>query len=365
MTTPEQTTGEPAGLRLGPLARWLASVGAPIDAVGPLSARLLPGGRSNVTYRLTDVHGSSVVVRRPPLGHILPSAHDMSREFRVLHGLGQVGFPVPEAIAECTDTEIIGAPFLVMAYVDGRVIDSQPAAEELSPAEADGVCAALADTLADLHEVDAGAAGLTDLGRPEGYVERQVRRWSQQWELTKVEELADIDRLRTWLAEAVTRLPADLPWSVVHGDYRLDNVIVARDDPRIEAVLDWEMSTLGDPVVDLAVALVYWSQHGDGLRATVPVAEHMTDGPGFWSRAQLIDRYAARSGRSIDHLDVAVALACFKLAVIMESIRYRALSGQQLGAAAGTGDALGVATRSLAALGLAVTREGTLAGLAH
>lgn len=365
MTTTEPAAGDPPGLRLEPLARWLESVGAPIDASAPLSAQLLAGGRSNVTYRLTDAHGDSLVLRRPPMGHILPSAHDMSREFRVLHGLGRVGFPVPEAIAECTDAEIIGAPFLVMGYVDGRVIDSQQAAEELAPPEADGVSAALADTLVDLHEVDAAASGLADLGRPEGYVGRQVRRWSQQWELTKVEELADIDRLRHWLEEAVTRLPADLPWSVVHGDYRLDNVILAPEDTRIDAVLDWEMSTLGDPVVDLAVALVYWSQQGDGLRATVPVAQHMTDGPGFWSRAQLIDRYAARSGRSIDHLDVAVALACFKLAVIMESIRYRALSGQQLGTAAGTGDELGVATRSLTALGLAVTRSGTLAGLAH
>lgn len=354
---------DPPGLRLGPLAAWLMAKGLPIVDDAPLTATLLEGGRSNVTYLLEDANGSRLVLRRPPLGHVMPSAHDMRREYQVLSGLNRVGFPAPRAFAECQDETVIGSTFMVMSYVDGRVISDAATARALTSGGASDISATLIDTLAHLHEVDAVDAGLGDLGRPHGYLERQVRRWGQQWEITKTRELPAIDQLRSWLEGQVTRIPTDLPWSVVHGDYRLDNVILDRASADVLAVLDWEMSTLGDPISDLAVALVYWSEAGDGLRNRVPVSEHITDRPGFWTREQLVERYASRTGRALDHLDFATGLACFKLAVIMESIHFRNLSGQQLGTAASSGGQMGIATEALAEMGLAVVSLGTIRGL--
>lgn len=362
-TTIEPVPADPPGLRLQPLATWLVDQGLPIDADAPLRATLLEGGRSNVTYLLEDAGGARLVLRRPPLGHVMPSAHDMRREYQVLSGLNRAGFPAPRALAECQDDSVIGSTFMVMSYVDGRVISNEEAAHALTPDSASDVCVALIDTLAELHGVDAAEAGLGDLGRPQGYLARQVRRWGQQWEITKTRDLPAIDRLRSWLEGQVEGIPADLPWSIVHGDYRLDNVILDRASSEVLAVLDWEMSTLGDPISDLAVALVYWSEAGDGLRNRVPVSEHITDGPGFWTREQLIERYAETTGRSLEHLDFATGLACFKLAVIMESIHYRNLSGQQLGTAASSGEQMGVATQALADMGLAVVSLGAIRGL--
>jgi aminoglycoside phosphotransferase (APT) family kinase protein len=362
-TTHEPLPADPPGLRLGPLTAWLAAQGLPIDADAPLRATLLEGGRSNVTYLLEDASGGRLVLRRPPLGHVMPSAHDMRREYQVLSGLNRVGFPAPRALAESQDESVIGSTFMVMSYVDGRVISDEESARDLPAAEASDVCAALIDTLAHLHAVDAEAAGLGDLGRPQGYLTRQVRRWGQQWEITKTRDLPAIDSLRSWLESQVETIPADLPWSIVHGDYRLDNVILGRASSEVLAVLDWEMSTLGDPVSDLAVALVYWSEAADGLRNRVPVSEHITDGPGFWTREQLIERYAGTTESPLDHLDFATVLACFKLAVIMESIHYRNLSGQQLGTAAASGGQMGIATEALAEMGLAVMSQGTIRGL--
>lgn len=353
---------DPDGLRLAPLAAWMASSGLPIDSSAPLRAELLAGGRSNISYRIVDASGRDWVLRRPPLGHILPSAHDMGREFRVLSGLSSVSFPVPRPRALCEDEAVIGAPFLLMDYVAGRVIADAPSAASLTPAEAQGICEALVDTLADLHAIDPAAAGLDTLGRPEGYVERQVRRWGQQWELTRTRDLPDIDRLAALLAERVGSLvPASV--AIVHGDYRVDNTILASGDSAVNAVLDWEMSTLGDPAMDLAIMLVYWTEAGDGLRAAVPVAQHITDRPGFWRREQIVERYAARTGNSLQNLDVCAAVACFKLAVIMESILARSLQGQQLGTGADESDAMREATEALSALGLRVLESGAIEGL--
>jgi aminoglycoside phosphotransferase (APT) family kinase protein len=353
---------DPDGLRLAPLAAWIEASGLAIDRRADLRAELLAGGRSNISYRIVDASGRDWVLRRPPLGHILPSAHDMDREFRVLTGLSRVGFPVPQPRALCEDESVIGAPFLLMDYVDGRVIADAEAAAVLPPLEAAAVCESLVDTLADLHAIDPMAAGLESLGRPEGYVERQVRRWGQQWELTRTRDLPDIERLASLLAERVDSLvPA--PVSIVHGDYRVDNTILAPADPTVCAVLDWEMSTLGDPAMDLAIMLVYWTQAGDGLRAAVPVAQHITDQPGFWSREQIVEHYAARTGNALENLEVCTAVACFKLAVIMESILARSLQGQQLGMGAGESDAMREATQALAALGLQVLDHGPIRGL--
>ncbi len=357
-------TTDPPGLRLGPLREWLVASGLVAGDAPALQPVLLPGGRSNVSYRLPRA-GGDWVLRRPPLGHAMPSAHDMGREFRVQSGLARVGYPVPTPVAECTDPEVIGAPFYLMTFVDGRVIDSADAARELGAEGSARACASLVGTLAQLHTVDPAAAGLDGLARRGGYLARQAQRWASQWDLTRTQEAPAVDRLR----DAVTATIADVPAgqeasTLVHGDYRFDNVILGREAPQVAAVLDWEMSTLGDPVVDLAVLLVYWTQASDRLRRSVPVAQHIMDAPGMWDRAMIVEEYARTTGRSLDHLDACTALACFKLAVIMESIRFRALAGQQLGAGAAEVETMGQATLALAELGLAVLADGTVAGLA-
>ena len=357
------TSEDLPGLHLSSVQAWMAARSIDLDTDRPLSAELFTGGRSNVTYRLTDAHDHSVVLRRPPLGNVMPTAHDMAREFRVLTGLSKAGFPAPTALALCEDEEVNGAPFLVMEFVDGRIISTADDARVLSAVDTDATSAALVNVLADLHRVDVAAAGLRDLGRPEGYLPRQLARWSKQWDLTKMRDLPVMDALRSRLAGLLEPLPLDLPWAIVHGDYRLDNVILAPESIQVRAVLDWEMSTLGDPLSDLALTLVYWTEAADTLRHRVPVAVHLTDGAGFWDRARIIDTYAERSGLSVDHLDACTALACFKLAIITESIHARTLSGKQLGTAAGDTHAMGIATESLAEMGLAVCSGGTVAGL--
>lgn len=324
-----------------------------------IDVRLLEGGRSNVSYLITR-NGRRLVLRRPPLGNILPSAHDMRREFRVLSGLASVEFPVPRPLAYEDDRRIMDAPLLLMDFVDGIVISDAAAASALSAQDADQVSRSLVDTLARLHATDVRAAGLGELGRPEGYLDRQVERWQQQWQRTKTRELAAMDELGAWLRDRVPRVSANRGWSLVHGDYRLDNVILDAGDLSVRAVLDWEMATLGDPVSDLAVALVYWTEAADGLRRRVPVAEDVTSGPGFWTRPRVVAEYADRTGLDLSHLDECIALACFKLAVIMESIHKRTIDGLQLGAAA-TGGSMGEATSALAQLGLAAASGGVRA----
>ena len=336
---------------------------ASFNGAAPVQATLLAGGRSNVSYKLTDANNSSWVLRRPPLGHIMPSAHDMGREFRVLSGLNSVAFPTPTTRGYCEDESVIGAKFMLMDFVDGRVIESAKNAETLSVYQASEISAELVDTLARLHAIDPVAAGLDQLGKPAGYLQRQVKRWGEQWQITKTRELPEIEALHAWLETAIAKVPESLSTSIVHGDYRIDNVILAGEESKIVAVLDWEMSTLGDPISDLAISLVYWSQATDTLRKRIPVAEDATSGEGFWSRQQVLDRYADQTGLDISHLDQCVALACFKLAVIMESIHHRNLSGQQLGAAAGEQSTMGEATVALTELGLAVTRVGAISAL--
>lgn len=357
------TSEDLPGLHLASVQAWLATHDVDLDTDDPLTAELFTGGRSNVTYRLTDAHGRSVVLRRPPLGNVMPTAHDMAREYRVLTGLSRARYPAPTALALCEDETVTGAPFLLMEFVDGRILSTADDARAISDADADATSAALVATLADLHRVDVASAGLVDLGRPEGYLPRQLVRWSKQWDLTKTRDLPVMDSLRSRLVGLLEPLPLDLPWALVHGDYRLDNVILAPESIQVRAVLDWEMSTLGDPLSDLALTLVYWTEAADTLRHRVPVAEHLTDGAGFWSRARIISTYAERSSLSVDHLDACTALACFKLAVITESIHARTLSGKQLGTAAGDIHAMAVATESLADMGLAVCADGTVAGL--
>jgi len=345
------------------LRSWMSEALDDVSTAAPLTARLMAGGRSNVTYLLGQGQ-REWILRRPPLGHVMESAHDMGREHHVLSGLTRAGFPAPRPLAYCESPDVIGAPFMLMEYVHGRVIADSDAASVLTEAEAGEVSAALVGTLGRLHEVDVEAAGLGSLGRPQGYLQRQVRRWAKQWETTRTRDLLDIDRLLSWLDEQLPHLPSDAPWSLVHGDFRLDNLILDQRSAEVRAVLDWEMSTLGDPVADLAVSLVYWSRPDEPLRHTIPVAEGVTDGPGFWDRERIVHEYADATGRPLHHLDFCIALACLKLSVIMESIHFRNLAGQQLGTAGGADDAsMGAAAEALARMGVAVARGGGLAAL--
>lgn len=292
---------------------------------GPLRVGLLHGGRSNLTYEVTD-DAHRWVLRRPPLGVLTPTAHDMDREYRVVAALGHTGVPVASAVLSCTDPSVIGAPFCVVDFVEGTVLRDGDEAAGLRPADARRGAEALVDALVTLHSVDAVDAGLGDFGRPEGYLERQVRRWRGQWDKVATRALPDLDTLHGRLSRA---LPVGGAAAIVHGDYRLDNVILASDDfGRIAAIVDWEMATLGDPLADLGMLLMYWEP---ACEPVLGVRHVPTANPGFPSGHELAERYAERSGRDIGDLAFYQALACFKLAVIAEGIHARYLAGQTVG----------------------------------
>lgn len=296
----------------------------------PLRAEVIPGGRSNLTYVVEDAR-RRFVVRRPPLAHVLPTAHDMRREYTVLEALRSTDIPVPRVIVYCADASVIGAPFYVMEYVEGHIVrsampDAFPATEQTRAS----MSQALVDTLVKLHAVEPEAVGLAGFGHPEGFLARQVRRWWQQWEASKTRELPSIDELHRRLEETV---PVQSAAGVVHGDYRLDNVMYALRDPaRVVAVLDWEMSTVGDPLCDLGLLLVYWADSADEPAAHALHGGTVTVEDGFFSRAQIVDEYRRRSSRDLSMLDWYVALGSYKLAIIAEGINARFLMGMTVGA---------------------------------
>ncbi|MBK0371619.1 phosphotransferase family protein [Streptomyces sp. RB110-1] len=290
---------------------------------GPLEARLIEGGRSNLTYVVGDGRGQWVV-RRPPLGHVLATAHDMAREYRVISGLHPTAVPVPEPLLLCEDDTVLGAPFYVMEYVEGVPYRTAEQLAPLGPERTRAAVLGLVDTLVDLHAVAPGAVGLGDFGRPEGFLERQLRRWGKQLDASRNRELAGVDDLHADLGRALPASPAP---TVVHGDYRLDNVLLGPDE-RIRAVLDWEMSTLGDPLTDLGLLVMYSSDLG---LPESPVST-TSGAPGHPSPGELIERYAARSGRDTSAISWYTAFAWFKLAVILEGIHYRYTLGQTVGA---------------------------------
>ncbi|MFF1378198.1 phosphotransferase family protein [Streptomyces sp. NPDC058308] len=290
---------------------------------GPLTARLIEGGRSNLTYAVTD-GATRWVVRRPPLGHVLATAHDMKREHRVIAALHPTDVPVPAPVLLCEDDTVIGAPFYVMEFVDGTPYRTAEELAPLGPGRTREAVLGLVDTLVDLHAVDPAAVGLGDFGRPEGFLDRQLRRWGKQLDASRSRELAGIDELHAALGRALPGSPAP---AVVHGDYRLDNVLIG-DDGRIKAILDWEMSTLGDPLTDLGLLVMY------SAKLEVPDSPVSTTAgaPGHPDPAELIERYAARSGRDVSAVSWYTAFAWFKLAVILEGIHYRYTLGQTVGA---------------------------------
>ena len=317
----------PPGLDLQALTSFLESHGVP--TAGQLRAAVIAGGRSNLTYRVTD-DDHQWVVRRPPLAHVLPTAHDMAREWRVISALQDTEIPVPGAVVLCQDASVIGAPFYVMDFVEGHVVrDRLPDQWPATAATAQAMSTALVETLLSLHAVVPEAVGLGDFGRPQGFLERQVRRWWQQWEASKTRELPAIDELHRRLLEAI---PAQSAPGIVHGDYRFDNVIYALQDPnRIVAVVDWEMSTVGDPLCDLGLLVVYWVTDSSDPAASALPSERVSLGEGFPTREEMIARYAAASGRDLTNLEWYVALGHYKLAIIAEGINARFLLGMTVG----------------------------------
>jgi aminoglycoside phosphotransferase (APT) family kinase protein len=336
------------GLDLDAVGGWLARE-VPGLLGEPLSASLITGGKSNLTYRVSD-GTTEVVVRRPPLGHVLATAHDMGREYRVMKALAGTAVPVPVVHAHCEDADVTGAPFYVMSSVPGTPYSRASQLEEIGPERTRAVAERLVDTLVDLHAVDPAAVGLGDFGRPDGYLERQVRRWTKQLDASRSRDIAGIDELATRLGQ---QLPAGSEAAIVHGDYRLDNALVdstPAGGDRITAVLDWEMSTLGDPLTDVALLLAYQQMSASGGGAVV------TDAPlaaGYPSPEEILQRYATGSGRDIGAMGFHVGLAFFKLAVILEGIYYRHSQGQTVG---GGFDGLGDAVAVLVDAGLEATR---------
>ena len=300
------------------------------DAWKDPSVTLIAGGKSNLTYRV-DSRSGSLILRRPPLGHVLPTAHDMGREFRVMSALGGTTVPVPKMLHFCTDAEVLGQPFYVMERVEGHIVTTQlPAGYAETPEERATLSNGLIDVLAALHTVDYESVGLGEFGRPDGYMARQVSRWGKQWDATRVEGLDGVDALA---ADLTAQLPATQRASIVHGDYRLDNTMLHPTEVgRINAVLDWEMSTLGDPLADLGVLLVYWSQESDAemRRRSMPVGS-VTALPGFLSREQVAAGYASRSGLDVSDLPWYVAFGFFKLAVVCAGIAMRVKGGAMVG----------------------------------
>ncbi|MEW2397708.1 phosphotransferase family protein [Streptomyces sp. NPDC046862] len=289
---------------------------------GPLTGRLIEGGRSNLTYEVTD-GTSKWVVRRPPLGHVLATAHDMKREHRVISALYPTNVPVPRPVLLCEDEEVLGSPFYVMDFVEGTPYRTAEQLAPLGPERTREAVLSLVDTLVELHAVDPAEVGLEDFGRPEGFLDRQLRRWGKQLDASRNRDLAGIDELHATLGRALPHSPAP---AVVHGDYRLDNVLLGEDD-RIRAILDWEMSTLGDPLTDLGLLVMYSVPLGlpDSPVSTTAAA------PGHPDPAEIVERYAARSGRDVSEVSWYTAFAWFKLAVILEGIHYRYTLGQTVG----------------------------------
>jgi aminoglycoside phosphotransferase (APT) family kinase protein len=311
------TAHSPPGLDLDRIAPYLAraSDGA---LTGPLAGTVISGGRSNLTY-VVEGGGARLVVRRPPLGNVLPSAHDMAREYRVTAALAQAGFPVARPLLLCDDAEVIGAPFYVMDYVDGVVLRGGRA-QDIDEATAQRCGEALLDLLVRLHAIDHAQVGLADFGRPDGYLERQVKRWHQQWERSRTRDLPAVDDVTAALLQGLPDSPAP---GIVHGDYRLDNVMFTPDLRAIAAVMDWEMATIGDPLADVGLLVVYTELAHLRLIPPVPA--------GFPSGAELAERYARARGLAVDHLGWYVALGNYKLAIISEGIHARYLHGKTVG----------------------------------
>lgn len=290
---------------------------------GPLRVTQFPSGHSNLTY-LVEAGDRQLVLRRPPFGSKVKTAHDMGREHRILTALSGV-YPCPKPVAYCEDESVMGARFYLMERIRGVIVRKDlPKGMTLSPGDVGKLDTELVDKLADLHAIDADAVGLGDLGKPEGYVERQVTGWTKRYEGSKTDEVAAVDAIARWLAE---RIPKESGATLIHNDYKLDNVVLAPDEPtKIIGVLDWEMSTLGDPLMDLGTALSYWLEPGDNEMMQM-IRWAPTTLPGSLSRRQLADRYGERTGRDVSNAVYYYCFGLFKTAVVLQQIYYRYKQG--------------------------------------
>jgi aminoglycoside phosphotransferase (APT) family kinase protein len=335
------------GIKVAEVTDWLAGH---IGLRAPLSFELISGGRSNLTYAVTDAHGRKIVLRRPPTSHVLSTAHDMAREYRVISALRDSEVPVAPALAFCEDEAVSDRPFYLMEFVDGYVLRDVAGTEAVLDVPRRRVAGEqLVDVLAAIHRVDVDAVGLGDFARRDGYLERQLRRWHGQFgksqeqakEIGVYRPVPLVDEVHKILAD---RLPAQQGASIVHGDYRLDNTIMS-DDGRIMAVLDWELCTLGDPLADVGTLLAYWAEEPGGgatpSPAVVTMAQSAATGlPGFPARDEIAARYAASSGRDLASIGYYVAFAYWKLACILEGVFVR-YAANAMGTGASDADVLG------------------------
>jgi aminoglycoside phosphotransferase (APT) family kinase protein len=309
-----------------PLEDWIRERLPDLPA-GPLEVEQFPGGHSNLTY-LLRFGEHEMVLRRPPFGSKVKTAHDMGRELRVLSHLQGHYSKAPRTLAGCDDASVIGAPFYLMERVRGVILRDQrpPAGLDLSPERMRRLSEAVVDGLAELHAVDYREAGLADFGRPDGYLERQVAGWRQRWEGSRTDEVPDVERAAAWLSG---HLPPGRPLAesaLVHNDYKYDNVVFAPDLSGIVAVLDWEMATLGDPILDLGTSLGYWIDPDDD-----PALRMLPSGPttlpGSLRKAEVVERYARATSRDVSDLVFHYVFGLFKIAVIAQQIYYRFKQG--------------------------------------
>lgn len=302
------------------LAEWLVERLPEIE--GPVEIEQFPGGHSNLTYLLRAGGGRELVLRRPPFGSQVKSAHDMGREYQILSRLHAAYPRAPRALAHCDDPALIGAPFYVMERVRGVILrhPEPPPGLDLPPERMRAVSEAVVDGLADLHAVDYRAAGLGDLGRPEGYVRRQVEGWTGRWIKARTDDIPDVDRAATWLADS---MPGETGAALIHNDYKYDNLVLDPGDlARVLAVLDWEMATVADPLMDLGTSLGYWVDPDDPpIRRLMPAGP--TAHPGNLSRAEVVERYARRSGLDVSNILFYFVYGLFKIAVIAQQIYFR------------------------------------------
>lgn len=302
------------GIDVEPVTCWLE---ANVGLLPPLSFELVAGGRSNLSFKVSDSAGTSVVLRRPPTSHVLPTAHDMVREHRIITALWPTPVPVPRTLGLCLEPDVSDAPFYVMELVKGHVLrDADMAEEVLDAAGRRRASESLVKVLADLHAVDVEAAGLGDFGRREGYLARQLARWHTQFDASQVDGRDRLTSVDDVYERLVNALPAEDAFTIVHGDYRLDNTMLA-DDGSVAAVLDWELCTLGDPLADVGLLMVYWAEPEDGSGV---LGASPTLAPGFASRAEMKALYAGATGRDTSNLEYYIAFGYWKLACILQGI---------------------------------------------
>jgi len=332
------------GIDTAQVTAWL--LGNVEGVAAPFTFELIKGGRSNLTYAVTDAVGRRLVLRRPPMSHVLPTAHDMGREHRIISALRATPVPVPAALGYCGDEAVNGRPFYVMDFVEGHILREVPETRATLDQEARTVTGEdLIDVLVAIHQVDVDAVGLGGLARRDGYIERQLRRWHGQFQQSQDQGREAGVYRPVPLVEEVYRLladrvPAQHGAAIVHGDYRIDNTILSAQG-RVLAVLDWELCTLGDPLADVGTLMAYWAGHPAQRSATPIIAQAAATAlPGFPSRSELAGRYAARSGRDLTDLGFYVAFAHWKLACILEGVYVR-YAARAMGTGRGDADLLG------------------------